>query len=92
MGHTFRNKVLWENASRNRRSEWDTVSAGGPLRKARPRIGVQNGAQFPHEGSGEIASRSEPGAADTVSLLKKEGALPAIDAGSAPFAQDSVEG
>ena len=40
---------------------------------------------------GETASRSEPGAADTVSLLKKEGALPAVDADNAPFALSFVE-
>lgn len=72
MGYAFRNKALWETTSRNRRSEWDTPSVRGPLRKVHPGIGAQNGAQLPREGSGEIASRSEPGAADAVSLLKKK--------------------
>lgn len=52
VGRGFRNKALWETVSRNKGSEWDTVSARGPLRKARPRIGVQNGMRFPLEGSG----------------------------------------
>ena len=85
MGHAFRNKALWETASQNRRSEWDTVSVRGPLRKARPGIGVQNGSQFPYEGSGGTASHSEPKFWDTVSVQTEEGALPAVDAGSAPF-------
>lgn len=72
MGYAFRNKALWETTSRNRRSEWDAPSVRGPLRKVHPGIGAQNGAQIPREGSGEIASRSEPGAADAVSLLKKK--------------------
>ena len=84
-------KPLAESTSRFEGSEWDTLSGTRPFGKLHPGIHAQNGTQFPREGSGEIASRSEPGAADTVSLLKKEGALPAVDADSAPFALSFVE-
>ena len=85
---------LWtstESTSRFEGPEWDTLSKTRLFGKLHPGIGAQNGTQLPREGSGEIASRSEPGAADTVSLLKREGALPAVDADSAPFALSFVE-
>ena len=80
-----------ESASRFEGPEWDTLSETRSFGKMHPGIGAQCGTRFPREGSGEIASRSEPGAVDTVSLLKKEGALPAVDADNAPFALSFVE-
>lgn len=41
---------------------------------------------------GETVSRSGLENWDTVSVQTEEGALPAVDADGAPFAQDSVEG
>ena len=56
-----------------------------------PESASKTGHSFRMRALGETASRSEPGAADTVSLLKKEGALPAVDADNAPFALSFVE-
>lgn len=56
-----------------------------------PRIEVQNGTQFPREGSGETASRSGLENWDAVSAQTEEGTLSAVDADSAPFALSFVE-
>ena len=60
--------------------------------KCVPESASKTGHSFRMRALGETASRSGLENWDAVSVQTEEGALPAIDAGSAPFAQDSVEG
>ena len=48
-GCGFRIDLRWESASQFEGSEWDTLSGTRPFGKLHPRIGAQNGTQFPLE-------------------------------------------
>ena len=53
--------------------------------KRAPESASKTGHSFRMRALGETASHSEPKFWDTVSVQTEEGALPAVDAGSAPF-------